>query len=266
MTASDTDTCVHREDKANPGFCRKCGAPMPGSEDAIAAVFEAAPPAAAAAGTGAACLRCGAEMTVGDKCCEACGLPVTWTGSTPHQERPPFGQRPAGGPSVVLPAAAGGPVGPTSVLADPDLRPAAGTAGDATGTGRIKLIVRVNRDIHDRAAHPEYKAPYDLGAYTFEIDGPRAELGRPTGEPLHDQAPNRILAQDEAVSGEHATFERLADGTWEIRDHSRNGTRLNRSKLTHHDPSEPAGSGVTLKVGDVIWAGYYTEIEVTFLS
>src|SRR2546428_13329468 len=96
MAASDTDACVHREDKANPGFCRKCGAPMPGSEDAIAAVFEAAPRAAAAAGTGAARLRCGAEMTARDKSCEPRSLPGTWTGRTPHHEPPPLGPPAAG--------------------------------------------------------------------------------------------------------------------------------------------------------------------------
>src|SRR3989442_13331137 len=101
MTASDTDTCVHREDKANPGFCRKCGAPMPGSEDAIAAVFEAAPRAAAAAGTGAACLRCGGEVTVRDKSCEACGLPVPSTRGPPPHGRPPFGAPAAGRPRDV---------------------------------------------------------------------------------------------------------------------------------------------------------------------
>jgi hypothetical protein len=151
------------------------------------------------------------------------------------------------------------------VLVDPDLLPTA-AAGAPTAVGHLKLVVRVNRDIHDRAAHPEYPAPYDLSAHAFEIAGSRAELGRPTGEPAHDQAPNRIIARDDAVSSDHATFERRPDGTWEIRDHSRNGTRLNHARLVHQDASAAVGSGTTLTTGDVVWVGYYTEIELVELA
>jgi hypothetical protein len=290
--ATDTDTHVHKSDPSNPGFCRRCGEPMPGSEDTIVAAFEASPPAGAVASTGLACLRCGAVLIDGSVCCEACGLPVAWTAGRPRQQLPtqaPAMPAPGAAPptappvapptvppvapptaasvaqpaaaSVAQPAAASGapPAGPpVAAPAVPSVAPA--------GVGHLKLVVRINRDIHDRAAHPEYPAPYDLTAYTFEIDGPRAELGRPTGEPAHDAAPNRILARDDAVSSEHATFERLPDGTWEIRDHSRNGTRLNHAKLSHHDASEPAGVGATLTVGDVVWAGYYTEIELVELA
>jgi hypothetical protein len=231
--ATDTDTHVHKADPSNPGFCRKCGEPMPGSEDAIAAAFEVPPPAGPAASTGLACLRCGAVLIEGSACCEACGLTVTWTGSQPYQ-----------------------------VL--PDVAPAPDRAA-AAAIGHVKVVVRVNRDIHDRTAHPEYPAPYDLSAHAFEIEGSRAELGRPSGEPALDQAPNRILAQDDAVSKDHATFERLPNGTWEIRDHSRNGTRLNHARLMRQDLSAAAGAGTILKPGDVVWAGYYTEIELVEL-
>jgi hypothetical protein len=260
--ATDTDTHIHKADPSNPGFCRKCGEPMPGSEDAIAAAFEAAPPVGAAGSTGLACLRCGAVLIEGSACCEACGLAVTWAGSQPHQELP---ITPTAAPaSTRVPPASATPLTHTSVLVDPDLLP--GTAASTpAGVGHLKVVVRVNRDIHDRAAHPEYPAPYDLSAHVFEIDGSRAELGRPTGEPAHDDAPNRIIARDDAVSSDHATFERLPDGAWEIRDHSRNGTRVNHARLVRQDLSAAAGSGTTLKAGDVVWTGYYTEIELVEL-
>src|SRR5437870_2422488 len=111
--ATDTDAHVHKADPSDPGFCRKCGEPMPGSEDAIAAAFEAAPPAAPAASTSLACRRCGAVLIEGSACCEACGLTVTWTGSQPHQELPAM-------PGVLAAAApASTPPSHTSVLVDP---------------------------------------------------------------------------------------------------------------------------------------------------
>src|SRR5579859_1294474 len=120
-TDTDTNTHVHKADPSNPGFCRKCGEPMPGSEGTIAAAFEAAP-VAGPPSTGLACLRCGAVLSEGSACCEACGLTVTWTGSQPHQEMADVRPTPT-------------PTAPASI-------------------GHLKVVVRVNRDIHDRTAHP----------------------------------------------------------------------------------------------------------------
>lgn len=261
--------CQHKADPSNTAVCRKCGEAMPGASVDIASAFESGTPpvsaAQSASSTGMACIRCGADLVAGSVCCEACGLGVTWAGSTPHQElavAPEPVATSAAFTSPPLPVSVGDahPSSPTKLLPDLD------ALSPVVGTGFITVVVRCNRDIHDRASHPEYPAPTDPTAHTYNIRGARAVLGRPNGDDTHDNGPDRILAFDNAVSEEHAVFERLDDGTWEIRDYSRNGTRLNHVKLPRQEIAAPTGSGHPIATGDVVWCGYFTEIEIVALG
>jgi hypothetical protein len=270
---------VHKATKKDPSTCRICGAPMGDDDAAIAASFDAALAASPATTggtliTGSKCIQCGADLPTPmpgqelPKCCEACGLLITWENNQPHQEltqtvAPTTPVSTNGtGTSQQTSRADANPTRPTSLLADPDTLPTA----PAANSGYFQAIVRCNRDIHNRQRHPDYPAPYDPTPHTFEVHGPKVLFGRAMGEEPHDSEPDRVVAYDNAVSEDQATFERLDDGTWELRVHGRNPTWLNHASVARQDPNDPAGTGHPVKSGDVLWAGYYTELEIVALA